>query len=254
MRDSTKSRGAFGLLDSLEPASNALLFYDKERTLQKFLFHYVKAGLDRGEHVHYWAGTRGIGEVEKSMSDYEIDYEGYVRRGMLHFATYDEMLLVDGRLDLLNCHKNLYRMTENGRVRLATESNWWLLADLFEGCLDMEATHEMLPRNMSIVCTYDIADLLKYVSIYHLAKLMECHNNTLLINNDSIMLSHDFYAYLGRCILDALEDNFNYITIVRKRHPRFISDVLLELEMRIGSRMVELERDVEGKLMQKLNL
>jgi len=258
MRSSAKSRSTLNLLDSLEPSRNALLFYDNNKTLEKFLFDYVKTGLQKGETVLYWAGIRTAEEAEKRMSSYGIDCDHYKRNGMLHFTSYDDMFLVDGRLDLMNCHRNLFNMLKtihNGNnMRLATESNWWLLADVFENALDAEATHEMIPNNMSVVCSYNIANLMKYVSIYHLAKLMELHNDTLLVTKGSVMLPLEFYSYLGKCILDALEDSFDYITIMRKKHSRFISEVLSELQMRIGSHMIELERNIEEKLMCTLKL
>ena len=258
MRNSTRSSAAIHLLSSMEAGRNAVLFYDDDKTLDKFLFEYVKTGLQKGETVFYWAGIRTVEEVEQRMLGYGIDCDYYKRNGMLQLTSYDDMFLVDGRLDLSNCHKNLFNMVKaihNGNtIRLATESNWWILADVFENSLDMEATHEMIPHNMSVVCSYNIADLMKYVSIYHLAKLMELHNDTLLEAKGSTMLPTEFYSYLGKCIIDVLEDNFDYITIVRKKHSRFISEVLSELQMRIGSGMLELQRNVEAELMRKLKL
>jgi hypothetical protein len=146
------------------------------------------------------------------------------------------------------------KSVNGSKIRLATESNWWLLADVFENGLDMEATHEMMPQAMSVVCTYNISDLMKYVNVYHLARLMELHNDTVLETKGAVMLPVAFYSYLGKCVLDVLQENFDHITIVRKKHSRFISEVLAELRMRIGSDMLELERDVEDKLAQKLKL
>ena len=68
------------------------------------------------------------------------------------------------------------------------------------------------------------------------------------------MLPVEFYTYLGKCIIDILEDSFDNITIVKKKHSRFISEVLSELAMRIGSDMIELERNVEEKLIHQLKL
>ncbi|MGH9879069.1 MAG: hypothetical protein ACRD5H_15685, partial [Nitrososphaerales archaeon] len=196
-------------------------------------------------------------QVEKRMSSYGIDCDHYSRNGMLRFTSYDDMVLVDGRLDLQSCHKKLFSMIKTGsksKVRLATESNWWLLADVFENGLEMEGTHDMIPQVASVVCTYNIADLMNYVNLYHLAKLMESHYDTLLETRGSTMLPVEFYSYLGKCILNILGENFDYVTIVRKKHSRFISEVLAELQMRIGSNMVELERKVEAILAQKLKL
>ena len=257
MHGSTKSRSAFHL-DSIEPGGNALLFYDNERTLENFLFNYVKAGLQKGETVSYWAGIRTAEEAEQKMASFGIDCDYYKKNGMLHFTTYDEMFLVDGRLDILGCHKKLFDMVKavgNGRtIRLATESNWWLLADLFEHAFDMEAGHDLAPPVLSAVCSYNIANLMKYANIYHLAKLMELHNYTVLATRSSMMPPGKFYSYLGKSIISVLEDNFDYITIVRRKHSRFISEVLLELEMRIGSDILELETNVEEKLLQILNV
>ena len=257
MHSSTKSRSAFHL-DSLELGRNALLFYDNERTLEKFLFNYVKAGLQKGETVFYWAGIRTAEEAEQKMAGFGIDCDYYKKNRMLHFTTYDEMFLVDGRLDILSCRKKIFSTVKavgNGRtIRLATESNWWLLADLFEHALDMEAGHDLVPHVLSVVCSYNIANLMKYANIYHLAKLMELHNHTVLAIRSSVMPLGKFYSYLGKSIISVLEDNFDYITIVRRKHSRFISEVLQELEMRIGSDMLELEKDVEEKLLQIIKL
>jgi hypothetical protein len=241
----------------MEAGRNALLFYDDGRVLDKFLFEYVKTGLQKGETVYYWTGIRTKDEAEKRMSSYGIDCDHYSRNGMLRFTSYDEMVLVDGRLDLQSCHKKLFDMTKTGnktKARLATESNWWLLADVFENGLYMEGTHDMIPQVASVVCTYNIVDLMKYVNLYHLAKLMECHNDTLLETRSAIMLPVEFYSYLGNCILNVLGENFDYITVIRKKHSRFISEVLVELQMQIGSDMAELERNVEAILVQKLRL
>lgn len=257
MHSSTKSRSAFHL-DSLEPGRNALLFYDNERTLESFLFNYVKVGLQKGETVFYWAGIRTVEEAEQKMATCAIDCDYYKKNGMLHLTTYDEMFLADGRLDILGCHKKLFDMIKavgNGRtIRLATESNWWLLADLFEHAFDMESGHDLIPHVLSAVCSYNIANLMKYANIYHLAKLMELHNYTVLATGSSVMPPGKFYSYLGKSIISVLEDNFDYLTIVRRKHSRFISEVLLELEMRIGSDMLELERNVEERLLQILKL
>lgn len=256
MRNSAKSRTALNFLSS-NSSSNALLFYDNDKTLEKFLFHYVKKGIENGEKVSYWAGVRRTEEVEQRMSDFGIDCDYYKRNGMLHFTSYDDVFLVDGRLDLTNGCRNLFNMLKNlngNSYRIATESNWWLLSDVFEGGMEMETAHEIIPNNISVVCSYNLADLLQYVNIYHLAKLMELHNDTLLVMDNAVMLSREFYSYLGKSIIAVLEESFDYITIVRKKHPRFISEVLLELEMRIGSDMLELERTVEDKIISALKL
>jgi len=257
MRNSTRSSAAVHLLSSMEAGRNAVLFYDDDKTLDKFLFEYVKTGLQKGETVYYWTGIRTKEQAEKRMSSYGIDCDHYSRNGTLYFASYDDMVLVDGRLDLRSCHKKLFSMIKTGnksKVRLATESNWWLLADVFENGVEMEGTHDMIPQIASVVCTYNIADLIKYVNLHHLAKLMESHYDTLLETRGSTMLPVEFYSYLGKCVLNILEENFDYVTIVGKKHSRFISEVLAELQMRIGSDMVELERKVEAILVQKLKL
>ncbi|GEM_PF-2365354 len=257
MRNSTRSSAAVHLLSSMDAGRNALLFYDDDKTLDKFLFEYVKTGLQKGETVYYWTGIRTKEEAEKRMSSYGIDCDHYSRNETLHFTSYDDMVLVDGRLDLQSCHKKLFSMIKNcngSKVRLATESNWWLLADVFENGVEMEGMHDMIPQIASVVCTYNIADLIKYVSLYHLAKLTESHYDTLLETRGSTMLPVEFYSYLGKSILNILEENFDYVTIIKKKHSRFISDVLAELQMRIGSDMVDLERKVEAILVQKLKL
>lgn len=253
MRRSAKR--ALHLLESLKHGHSALLFYDDDTTLEEFLFQYVKTGLQNNETVFYWTGINSVTKIEQKMSHYGIDRDSY--NGALNILSYDEIFTPDGRIDLSHGYKKLFSMLKhsNGNYsRLATESNWWLLADVFERGMEMETAHEMIPSNISIVCSYNIANLMDYVNIYHLAKLMELHNNTLVVTKHSVMLPLQFYSLLGKCIIDVLEENFDYITIVRRKHSRFISEILLELEMRIGSDMIELEKNVEEKLMHVLRL
>ncbi len=257
MHNSTKDRSAIGLLSSLEPSKNALLFYDNNDALERFLFHYVKFGLQKGETIFYWTGIRAIEEAEQRMSNFGIDCDYYERNGLLSLTSYDDMLLVDGKVDHMSCFRKLHKLRSdhNGKnIRLATESNWFLLADVFEEAFEVEAGHEVIPQNMSVVCSYNIVDLMKYANVYHIAKLMELHDDTLVANKGSVMLPLQFYSYLGKCITNVLEEGFDFITTVRKKHSRFISEVLSELELRIGSDMVELERKVEEKLRHLLKL
>jgi hypothetical protein len=246
------------MLESLERGRSLVLFYDTDETLEKLLFHYVRAGLERGERVQYWAGINATSDVEPRMIRYGIDCEYYRKQGMLSITSYDEVFVVDsdGRFDPVEGRRKLLSMANgNGNIhRLATESNWWLLSDLFENGIDMEGTHEITPFKGSIICSYNIRNLMKYVNIYHLARLMELHDDTLLVTRGSVMLPFEFYLLLGRCITDVLENSFDYITIVRRKHSRFISEVLQELEMRIGSDMLELERSVEERLEHALKL
>lgn len=257
MHGSAESKSALRLLGSLGGGMNSLLFYDSDKTLDKFLSHYVKTGLQNGGTVIYLTGIRTIDEAEQKLIDAGIDCVHHERNGTLQLMSYDDIFLVDGRIELLNAYRNMLRIVNNhngNSTRLATESNWWLLADVFENAIDMEAAHEILPNNMSAVCTYSIKDLMEYANIYHLAKLMELHHKTLLLTKDTVMLPLEFYSYLGKCIISVLENDFDYITIIRKKHSRFISEILLELEMRIGVDMVKLERNVEEKLISMLKL
>lgn len=250
----SKREKALHLLGSIRRGRNALIFYDQEKTLETCLFSFVKAGLERNEHCFYWAGINRIEDVEQKMLDQGLDIDHYRSKGLLSFLSYDDLFIVDGKLDLLNGFRRIFELTNSGncngnsRYRMATESGWWLLSDLFEKAMEAEATHETLPRNISAVCTYNIHQMLKYVNIYHLAKLMEHHSDTFVLTEKSVMLPLQFYSLLGRCIIDVLQNEFDYITIVRKKHSRFISEILLELEMRIGSDILELERSVEEQL------
>jgi hypothetical protein len=130
--------------------------------------------LNEGQPVIYLAGIRTVEEVRHALSVNGIDPDSH----NLTIMRYDDLFLKDGRFDPFRVHNTLFKqahdlraLTKSHHVRLATESNWWFLTDLFEQGLEMEEQHDLVPSYLSVVCTYNIVDLLKHVSIYHLAKI-----------------------------------------------------------------------------------
>ena len=119
-------------------------------------------------------------EVQNVLFSSGVDVDYHYKRQNLTIQTYDDLCLVNGTLDLQNIHTKLSSITQEitkgdhlCNVRLVTESNWWLWADVFEKGLEAEETHAMLPPNISSICTYRLPDLLEYTRIYHIAKLIE---------------------------------------------------------------------------------
>lgn len=247
------------LAENLEPGKNAVLFYDSNRLLEKFLLSYVKAGLRKRQPVIYLVGLNTEEKIKEKMLAHGIDAHSLGKEGLLHIATYDDVFLNKGRFDPLRLHGVLFKKAakihdrHNSRsIRLVGESNWWLLADLFEKGLEVEEHYDVAPSYISSVCTYNIADLIKYVSIYHLAKLSELHDSTLLLTKGHLADGTQFYSSLGNCIVQAVE-KFDDSASPKKKHSRFISELLMDLHLKLGTeRMAEIEKHVEERLSRTL--
>lgn len=203
MRNSLNGPGyaAADYLSFLQPPQEALVLYRDQVELDHILFNHVKSGLDKGDKILYLVGTRSIQEVQNAISSYGVDVDYHSTRQNLTIRTYDDMFLVEGVFDIQNFHTGLSSMIEeitrkkkktsrHCNVRLVTESNWWLWADVFEKGLKVEETHSMVPPNISSICTYRLQDLLDYVRVYHVAKLIELHRHALLATSLEGPLMH----------------------------------------------------------------
>ncbi len=247
------------LAETIEPGKNAVLFYDSSRLLEKFLLSYVEAGLRKRQPVIYLGGLNTEDMIKEKMLAHGIDAHSLGKEGLLHITTHDDVFLNKGRFDPLRLHSILFKKAakihdrHNGRsIRLVAESNWWLLSDLFEKGLEVEEHFDVAPSYLSSVCTYNIAELIKYVSIYHLARLSELHDSTLLLTKNSLANSTQFYSSLGNCIVQAVE-KFDDSVRPRKKHSRFISELLMDLHLKLGTeKMAELEKHVEERLSRTL--
>ncbi len=243
------------LAETLEPGKNAVLFYDSSRLLEKFLLSYVKEGLRKGQPVIYLGGLNKADEIKERMLARGIDAHSLGKEGLLHITTFDDVFLNRGKFDPLRLHSVLFKRAakirdryNSRKIRLVSESSWWLLADLFENGLEVEEHHDTAPSYLSLVCAYNVADLMKYVSIYHLARLSELHDSTLLLTKGSLANNIQFYSSLGNCIVQAVE-KFDDSARPRKKHSRFISELLMDLHLKMGSeKMAELEEHVEDRL------
>jgi hypothetical protein len=241
----------------LEAGKNAVLFYDDERLLEEFLFQYVKAGLNVCQPVIYLAGIRTVEQVRHAMSKNGIDPDSH----NLSIMRYDDVFLKDGKFDPYRVHSTLFKQAHDLRalanshhVRLATESNWWFLTDLFEQGLEMEEQHDLVPSYLSIVCTYNIVDLLKNVSVYHLARLADMHEDAFVISNRAQVGSVKFRVSLHGAIMEAVDELFEPAVVTRDTRFKPASDLLEYLQSKVGAaRMVELEKRVEDRLFKMLN-
>lgn len=189
-------------LSFLQPPQEALVLYQDQVELDHILFNHVKSGLDKGDKILYLVGTRSVQEVQNAICSYGIDVDFYSTRRDLTILTYDDMFLVEGMFDIQNFHTKLSakireitgkkrnNSNRHCNIRLVTESNWWLWANIFEKGLKVEETHPMVPPNVSSICTYRLQDLLDYVRVYHVAKLIELHRHALLATSLDGPLMH----------------------------------------------------------------
>lgn len=177
--------------------------------MEELLFNHVKAKLAAGDVVFYWSGTKPVSYIEQALFSRGIDVDRFRKNQDLKIVTYDEMFLTNGRLDLHKASSKLTEMvkeiSETRNVRLVSESNWWLWADVFESGLQMEETHDKLPKNLSVICSYNVTDLLDYVRIYHMAKLMDLHKHSILKSSHRSVASNELALLMRNLALTSIQ-------------------------------------------------
>lgn len=241
------------VLYSPRPPNESLLLYQRDRDLQNVLLNYVKSGINSRDLVVYWAGMRTIEQVERMMQEKGVDVEFLQKKGDLLITSYDNVFLSNGRASvstaLENLGKILYAAGPNKRVRIATESNWYIHADLFKLGTVAEESHVLFPTNVSLVCSYNINDMLKYTRIYHLAKLIEKHSHAMLKVNRINASKIEIYSYLKALA----------ITLMRKRglgvQTPFQNTPLSSMLNRLDRQdALEIEKEMEKRLRETLQI
>ena len=251
-------------LSFLRPSQEALILYRDQVELDHILFEHVKSGLEHGDKAIYLAGTRSTSEVQNALSSYGIDVEDHRKKRNLAILTYDDLCLVNGAVDIQTIHERLSSMVQQIKkgprycnVRLVTESNWWILADVFERCLEVEETHPLLPPNISSICTYRLQDLLDYARVYHLAKLIELHRHALWVSSleGPIMHRCRLLSHINEIILSSIRElelsvnNYSSETNIELHSP---TDLISRLKDQ--DEVAELESIIESRLRHILNV
>jgi len=241
----------------MHPPDETLILYQNELDLGKFFIDYTKSSLDKNDSVLYFAGTRSPSEVEESFALTGLDVNYYKKKKRLAFVTYDEVMLSEGKIDLEMAKSKIInlasKMARHHNIQVLSESNWWLLADVFQSGLLMEQSHTLLPRHMSVFCTYNLNDLLEYVRIYHIAKLLELHRHSLMILTQYLAMARDPKMLLRNIVTAAITDSGMQL----KRHtgarntPPSISELMDSVANKDDR--IELESIVESRLRWVVN-
>lgn len=241
-----------GVLYSPQPPNESLLLYRRDRDLQNVLLNYVKSGISSGDLVVYLAGMRTIEQVERMMQENGIDVE-FLRKKDLIITSYDNVFLSNGKASVSTALENLGEILDaagpNRRVRIATESNWYIQADLFKLGTVAEKSHVLFPRNVSIVCSYNIDDMLDYTRIYHLAKLVEKHSHAMLKVNRINASRIEIYSYLRALAVTLIRSMGLGISTPFQNTP--LSSMLNGLDRQDA---LEIEKEMEKRLRETLRI
>ncbi len=253
-------------LSFLRPSEEVLVLYQKDRDLDRILFEHMNSGLRKGDSIIYLAGTRTADEAKKALFSYGIDVDShndYNKKGNLAFLTYDDLFLTRGVLDIEKLHSRLSSVmrkitwqNHNSNVRLVAESNWWIWADVFEEGLKAEETHPAFPSSLSTVCSYRISDLLDYVRVYHIAKLVDLHKHALWTGNleeGPLMHSNELVSHIKAMILSTINELGLRVSHTQtNRSVNYLSLTELIQSVEDQGEIAELESVIESRLRRTL--
>lgn len=241
----------------MHPPDETLILYQKEQDLVNFFIDYAKLSLERGDSVIYLAGTRSPSDVEESFVSSGLNFGYYKLRQRIAVTTYDEVMLSEGKINLSRARTKLLqlasKMAKHRNVQVLSESNWWLLADVFQSGLEMEQRHPLLPSHMSVFCTYNIDDLLEFTRIYHIAKLLELHRHSLMILSQHLAMARDPKTLLRNIVTASIAESG--MQLKRQNGVQNTSLSVSELIENVANRddRIELESIVESRLRWVVN-
>ena len=241
----------------MHPPDETLILYQKEQDLCNFFIDCARLSLESGDSVIYLAGTRSPSDVEESFVSSGINLRYHKMRQRFAITTYDEVMLSGGKINLSRARTKLLqlasKMAKHRNIQVLSESNWWLMADVFQSGLLMEQTHPLLPSHMSVFCTYSLDDLLEFARIYHVAKLLELHRHSLMILSQHLAMARDPKTLLRNIVTASIADS----GMPLKRHigsqstPPLISELIENIANRDDR--IELESIVESRLRWVVN-
>jgi DcmR-like sensory protein len=260
-------QSVLGHYTSLERGKHSLFLYDDYEFMESVFLNYIRQGISHGECIIYLAGLKPVDDVKLKLQKAGIDPDD--QRCPLTVVCYDSLLLENGAFDLDSVAKKLTSISEkfcharrqgikknSVNLRIAADADWWLYTDLFLNGLRMEQVYGIINPDASLVCAYNIAGLLKHIGLYHLARLLETHDESVLATNKIILINSELYAKLGARLIEELEQQQQAklpkeIRIFHKK----LSEVLTNLEDTESELdIVRLEESIIGKLEREFGL
>jgi MEDS: MEthanogen/methylotroph, DcmR Sensory domain len=86
-------------LDGMPPGTHAVLVYDSEERKEDALFTHLKVG-GRYDGLVYACSEESPSEAENAMRRFGLDVDEREKEGTLSVKNYDEVYIVDGRVDI----------------------------------------------------------------------------------------------------------------------------------------------------------
>ena len=150
-------------LEKLEASDHGIFFYRAPEEKRRVLFTFLKAGLDRDEGAVYVAGDEAPRMIRRAMLNFGLDVKGLERKGLLKVANYDEVYIVDGKVEVSNIlalWKKAYETAlERGLKGLHAcgETGCFFRHNLVEELVEYEkAIGRRLKTPMTALCAYSL--------------------------------------------------------------------------------------------------
>jgi len=185
-------------LRDMEWGTHAMLVYDTPQNKRDVLFGHLKVGLHQNDLV-YVGSEETPTKIRAEMSTFGFDVEELEGKGELAVKNFDEVYIVDGKVDASGIISGYSRLSKQSwargkeGVRASTEMSCFMRANKVDDLLTYEKALEPKLNFPGIgLCGYSLLEMAKSNSIDVLWPMIRAHSLVIMTGpNGSFALEPD---------------------------------------------------------------
>jgi len=176
----------------LKPRDHIIFVYQSQEAKHSVLFHYLKAGLEKGEAAAYVASEETPSQIREAMKQFGINVEEYEKTNALEIFGYTDIYLINGKFDIKTTMSKWNKLHDEAvarglkGLRVTGEMSCFFEHNLVEQLVAYERSlHRVLELPIMAICAYNAKMLAKARNSINLyTELVRAHGAVLFAGVD----------------------------------------------------------------------
>ena len=179
-------------VEELKPRDHVIFVYQSQEAKHSVLFHYLKAGLEKGEAAAYVASEETPSQIREAMKRFGINVEKYEKTSALMILGYTDIYVINGKFDIKTTMSKWNKLHNEAvarglqGLRVTGEMGCFFEHNLVEQLVEYERSlHRVLELPMTAICAYNAKMLEKAKNPINLyTELVRAHGAVLFAGVD----------------------------------------------------------------------
>jgi len=180
-------------MGEMKPRDHIIFVYQSQEAKHSVLFHYLKAGLEKGEAAAYVASEETPSQIREAMKQFGINVEEYEKANVLKILGYTDVYLINGKFDIKTTMSKWSKLHDEAvarglkGLRVTGEMSCFFEHHLVEQLVEYERSlHRVLELPIMAICAYNAKMLEKArnpINLY--TELVRAHGAVLFAGVDN---------------------------------------------------------------------